>query len=92
MWLCEKCNHKNNNSSERCHGLNCNEKRSYIFTQEHVENKERVLDTCPKCRKETIFTFKRSKGKKKIFVCNECGKSCFQVGKSKPVPEEMIPI
>jgi len=29
MWLCKNCGEKNNNSSLKCHGQNCNADREY---------------------------------------------------------------
>ena len=94
MWLCKRCGFKNNNTNEKCHGIDCNAIREYeailqFETQTAIENRDhrRVLDKCPKCKKDTIFVFKRMKAKRKIFNCTECNSSCFQIGKSKPVPE-----
>ena len=101
MWQCKKCNHKNNNSSEKCHGHNCNGIRGEI-----PDKTKKVLDNCPKCNKETIFIFERNKmveietstpegGKRvktrveKRFRCTECELLCRQTGRSKNVPEEM---
>ena len=106
MWQCNKCNYKNNNSSEKCHGNNCKAPRGYI-----PDNKKKVLDNCPKCNKETIFTFERNKmvevdqitpgldgmqnkrvktRVEKRFRCTECQSLCRQTGKSKTVPEQML--
>ena len=56
MWKCPKCEYKNNNSSLTCHGNKCDGKRGKI-----PDKTKKVLDLCPKCNKETIFTFERNK-------------------------------
>ena len=56
MWQCHKCNYKNNNSSKTCHGNNCDGIRGKV-----IDKTKKVLDHCPKCDKDTIFTFERNK-------------------------------
>lgn len=56
MWECKKCGYKNNNSSEKCHGHKCDGVRGFV-----PDKKKKVLDNCPKCDKETVFTFERNK-------------------------------
>lgn len=102
MWQCQKCEYKNSNGSEKCHGKNCNGKRGEI-----KKNTKQVLDSCPKCNKETIFIFERNKmvevreeglsgGSRvktrveKRYRCTECQSLCRQTGRSKQVPEEMM--
>lgn len=92
MWKCKQCDHKNNNSSERCHGQNCKAERNYHAVlnstqQKAVElnRKRQVLDDCPKCHKETVFDYLREKDRAKIYKCTKCGAVCKQIGKSKPV-------
>ena len=94
MWTCKRCKTKNNNSSEKCHGKNCKAERQKdaVLTQEQqksieLEVKRMVLDDCPKCKKETKFTFLRWKGKDKIYRCVECGSDCKQISRSKQVAE-----
>lgn len=57
MWLCSQCGFKNNNSSKRCHGKDCMIERGKMPQKEA----KKVIDFCPKCNKETIFTFERKK-------------------------------
>ena len=106
MWECKICGYQNNNSSEKCHGLNCKALRGYI-----PDNKKKVLDNCPKCAKETIFIFERNKmveveevtpgldgmqvkrvktRVEKRYRCTECHSLCRQTGRSKHVPEAML--
>lgn len=94
MWKRKQCFYKNNNSSERCHGKNCKAEKQHeaILTQEqqkskNLEIKRMVLDDCPKCKKETKFTYLRWKGKHKIYKCLECGAECKQISRSKQVVE-----
>lgn len=56
MWKCSLCNYKNNNSSKQCHGDNCKGLRGQI-----PDKTKKVLDDCPKCGKQTVFTFERNK-------------------------------
>lgn len=84
MWICLRCGFKNSNSNKTCHGIDCHEKKPL----ERIDNF--VRDDCPKCKKETIFRFKRMKGKRRIYVCQECSKACYQIGKSRPVTEEIL--
>jgi len=56
MWQCQKCNYKNHNSSKTCHGNNCDGVKGQI-----IDKTKKVLDHCPKCDKDTIFTFERNK-------------------------------
>ena len=103
MWQCKKCNYKNSNGSEKCHGKDCKEKRSYEF----IKQTKQVLDSCPKCNKETVFVFVRNKmvevqeeglgggvrvktRVEKRYRCIECGSLCRQTGRSKQVPQEMV--
>lgn len=102
MWICNKCQYKNNNSSETCHGKNCDGVRG-----KQIDKTKKVLDNCPKCNKETVFIFERNKmvevreesiggGSRtktrveKRYRCTECQSLCRQTGKSKQVPQEMI--
>lgn len=99
MWKCKTCNHKNNNSSEKCHGQNCDGLRGQV-----IDKTKKVLDNCPKCNKETIFTFERNKmveieqltvgGTKRVktivekrYRCTICQRLCRQTSRSKQVPE-----
>ena len=91
MWKCKKCNHKNNNSSEKCHGLYCEAKREIDSYEKPVEiQKEKkikqIYDYCPACKKDMFFTETRWKGSK-AWSC-ESGKHrpCNFTGKSKPFP------
>ncbi len=61
MWLCKKCKHKNNNSSEKCHGHNCKGKRDQSDFETPIHKRKQVLDLCPKCNQETVFVFERNK-------------------------------
>ena len=77
MWICETCNNKNNNSSEFCHGINCNAPRPKGALKEDTK----CIDRCPNCRTDTAFTFRRKRGKKKQWSCDECHKLCWDKGK-----------
>lgn len=75
MWICSKCNHKNNNSSEKCHGHECNaiksldgiiqlrdiSKKEKTFDIKKVKVEPYVKDYCQNCREKTIFKFSRSR-------------------------------
>ncbi len=95
MWLCKKCNHKNNNSSEKCHGHNCDgirEKVAYEMPVQLIKkekNTQRVYDHCQACGKDMFFTPTKWKGKKGYWRC-ESGKHrpCQLIGKTKPMPAE----
>ena len=75
MWICKKCNYKNNNSSEKCHGHECDGIKALdgIIQLKEISKKERtfditkhtiepyVRDYCQNCREKTIFKFSRSR-------------------------------
>ena len=94
MWKCNLCNYKNNNSSEKCHGLNCKGIKeinaSQLPTQDankaKIKKDKRIYDFCPACKDDKFFTSVRWKGKK-AWSC-ESGKHrpCDFTGKSKPFP------
>lgn len=84
MWKCNLCYHKNNNSSEKCHGDNCKAERKYeaLFSTEfekakELKEKRQVMDFCPKCGKETTWDFLRTKKNNKRNLVN------FRVGEKK---------
>lgn len=95
MWQCKKCNHKNNNSSEKCHGHNCKGIREKVALEIPVQliKKEKkvkkLYDFCPACQKDMFFTETRWKGRK-AWSC-ESGKHrpCNFTGKSKPFPLQL---
>lgn len=102
MWKCEICNYRNNNSSERCHGKNCNSdspKNRHAQEQKYInlgvelqkEGIKKIYDYCESCRKDMFFYQTKWKGKKGYWRC-ESGKHrpCFLTGKSKPFPTEVI--
>lgn len=97
MWLCKRCKTKNNNNSLKCHGKGCKADKEHeaiipkeVQKREELKFERRVLDFCPKCKKETIFEFLRLKDKRKTFKCTECNAVCYQKGKSKQVPEVLM--
>ena len=99
MWLCKKCNHKNNNSSEKCHGHNCNgirENEAYEMPVQLVKEEKKVkrlYDFCPACQKDMFFTETRWKGKKAWSCESHSHRPCYFTGKSKPFPiEEKVAI
>lgn len=102
MWKCQKCEYKNSNNSEKCHGKNCDGNRGEL-----KKNIKQVLDSCPKCIKETVFVFERNKmvevreeglgGSNRVktrvekrYRCTECQSLCRQTGRSKQVPQGMV--
>ena len=93
MWKCSKCEHKNNNSSEKCHGQNCNgikSKDGILPLQEIAVKKKKeakkVLDYCSSCKKDRFFTPTKWQGKRGYWRC-ESGKHrpCELVGRTKPI-------
>ena len=93
MWKCSKCNHKNNNNSEKCHGKECNATKSQAGIVELKEIKVKkkkevkaVLDYCGSCKKEMMFTPTKWKGKRGYWRC-ESGKHrpCELIGRAKPI-------
>lgn len=96
MWECKNCGEKNNNSSLKCHGLNCNADRAHSAKEIPLKiTKEReikkVYDFCPKCRRDTYWVAVRFKGKNH-WRCTVCKKIAVLIGKSKPMPVEPIEI
>lgn len=91
MWQCKKCNFKNSNSSEKCHGKQCMELRSN--SGKHIEetiikqkiNKVRI-DFCPICDTNRTFT-QRTLGWK----CGGCGKY-FRIKKEKNAPKKQLTV
>lgn len=84
MWECKRCKHRNNNSSEKCHGQNCKAERKYeaLFSTEfekakELKEKRQVMDFCPKCKKETTWDYIRTKKNTKQNLVN------FRVGEKK---------
>lgn len=92
MWQCKKCNHKNNNSSEKCHGRDClgNKKNDGIIQLREITPKKKevkkVLDYCISCKKDMFFTPTTWKGKRGYWRC-ESGKHrpCELIGRTKPI-------
>lgn len=92
MWLCSRCKHKNNNSSQRCHGHNCKAERNKEAYElpiqiTKVQEAKKVYDYCPNCKKDTFWISKRYKGKGGYWGCMECNRTAKLIGKSKPIPE-----
>ena len=92
MWLCKKCNHKNNNSSEKCHGHKCDGKReSEAFempVQLVIKEKKvkRVLDYCSSCKKDMFFTPTKWQGKRGYWRCESGNhRPCELIGRTKPI-------
>ena len=95
MWLCSLCNTKNNNSSEVCHGPNCNGPRTYdnltldlIKKQDKKSSRETVYDYCNICLKNQYFSRNRKKKLKKLWHCNGCHRTFMLIGKPLPNPME----
>ena len=93
MWICKKCNYKNNNSSEKCHGNECEEikEKDNIIQTEKISSKKKkepkkVLDFCVSCKKDMFFTPTTWKGKRGYWRC-ESGKHrpCELIGRTKPI-------
>ena len=101
MWQCQKCEYKNSNSSEKCHGMGCNEKRSYDFIKPVVKTVKGIIpikkeidpfvrDFCQACKEKRIFKFSRMRGGQKHYVCLVCNRRSIQKGKSEKIPEEEL--
>jgi len=75
MWQCTKCNHKNNKSSEKCHGLDCKATKQHdgIIELRELPKKQKkvkaVLDYCESCKKDMLFTPTKWKGKTGYWAC-----------------------
>lgn len=93
MWICNKCQYKNNNSSETCHGKNCDGtkiKDTLIIQGVNIvkkkKEKKKVLDYCPACKKDMFFTQIKRKGKPDWWFCeSHKHRPCELVGRSKPI-------
>lgn len=92
MWLCSKCQHKNNNSSKACHGHNCNGIREEVAFEIPVsqlpskKKEKRILDYCPSCKKDMFFTPTRWEGKSGYWRCeSHSHRPCELIGRSKPI-------
>ena len=95
MWKCKKCNHKNSNSSEKCHGKNCNGIREIVAFELPIQlvraiTRKRVYDFCPVHGKDVIWTETKYHGKK-TWRCQFGGhRPAILIGKSKPFPLELM--
>lgn len=95
MWKCKQCGFINNNSSEKCHGMNCKALRQYEAVTlpeklvKPIKTKD-VLDYCPVCKKDNKFVYVGRRKLQKVFKCVQCHKEFRQYGKSRELPEEMI--
>ena len=91
MWKCSKCNYKNNNSSEKCHGFDCKAKKETDSFEKPVEiqkkkEAKKIYDFCPACKKDMFFTKTRWKGKTAWSCESGTHRPCDFTGKSKPFP------
>ncbi len=95
MWECKKCHFKNNNSSEKCHGVECEgtksknaKKKPGEVQNEHVP--ERIYDFCLVCKKDVILIETRHKGEKVFRCTNAVHRVQRVIGKTKPIPHELL--
>ena len=95
MWKCSICGFKNNNSSLKCHGIDCVgiKQGDSIITESKpvVKQKKikRIYDFCPACQRDMFFTPTTWKGKKAWSCESKSHRPTNFSGKSKPIPEEM---
>lgn len=94
MWKCKSCGHANNNSSKKCHGVNCKALREFEaieLPKVIIKEKEakKVYDYCPKCKKDVFWIAKRYKGKGGYWGCLSCHRTAKLIGKPKPFPVEV---
>ena len=104
MWICSNCGYKNNNSNKRCHGHNCkaesqfeSKKQTKVVLDECPKCLKEtifVFDRKKMVEIESLSIDGESRRMKTIvqkrYKCIECGSLCFQTGKSKPVPDEIL--
>lgn len=97
MWQCKDCKTNNNNSSKKCHGINCKGVReqiamelpSFIVKEQEIMDKT-VYDFCSVCMKDQYFSKFERKGLKRLWKCHGCHKSFMKIGKTKPKPEQVF--
>lgn len=85
MWQCPRCNFENQNSSKRCHGIDCDEPTTINPSVE--ETNDTVLDFCPVCKKEMHFSKDSKKRLRWRWKCHGC-KKLFR-RKGEYVPQSM---
>lgn len=81
MWQCKKCNYKNSNSSEKCHGENCAGIRESDAHEVPIavinlqqDKIETIEDYCPVCRKNQFFSKDSRKAFRWRWKCHGCHK------------------
>ena len=81
MWQCKKCDYKNSNSSEKCHGLDCKAIRDsdaveipQAIVNLEIDKMETIEDYCPKCMKKQFFSKDSRKTFRWRWRCHGCHK------------------
>jgi len=98
MWQCNKCDFKNSNSNQNCHGSNCDGQRgldSKVRIEKHNEKKRykkinRIYDFCPVHHCDVVLVEARYKGKKAWRCTKGPHRLAILRGESKPFPEGLL--
>jgi ribosomal protein L37AE/L43A len=85
MWIC-KSGHKNQDSNEKCHTVNCFEIRPITNWKDQYRNVTKLEDYCPKCKTWTVWVRLYNK---KIWKCVSCKRKAKMTGPPKPKPVEI---
>lgn len=87
VWICTKCNGKNQNSSVKCRINKCHEPKPIQIIQKQIQKelKFNQRDFCPVCKTHRDFKRKDSKNR---WTCSTCHRT-FRF-KGKPIPEDPI--
>lgn len=87
VWICTKCNAKNQNSSMKCRKNKCHEPKPEEVINQEIKKEQKYFqrDYCPVCKCHQDFTRRDNRNR---WTCSRCHKT-FKF-KGKPVPEDPI--
>lgn len=85
MWICNLCQFKNDDSSIKCHGLNCDGVVTNNADQiPKFTGRKTTIDECPKCHEEKTLVAVGRKGLRVLWKCPTCKSKMIRIAPYKP--------